>query len=92
MGRVGDTVFFFLFPGYAGFSGPSLLHPRRDCGVPWEPPGEAPHVSVKGWGACLGCFPSGGPTFQPPLAQGRGKAVSQSCRLRRSKETRFGGL
>lgn len=35
-------------PGYAGFPGPGILHPWRDRGVLWEPPGEAPHVSVEG--------------------------------------------
>lgn len=67
VGRVSDTGFFFWYPGHAGFPGPGLLHPRRDCGVPWEPPGEAPHVSVEGSGACLGCFSGDGPNSRPPL-------------------------
>lgn len=43
---VADTGLFC--PGYAGFPGPGLLYPWRDRGVLWEPPGEAPHVSVGG--------------------------------------------
>lgn len=85
---VGDWS--FLHPECAGFPGPGFLHPWRDCGVPWEPPGEVPHVSIQGSGACLGCFLSDGLTCCSSLlraSSGEGQAVSRSSWAVKNMET-----